>query len=443
MHNILMIIRREYRERITKKSFWIGTLVFPVLMLALVGGSVFFMSMQMAKQRHLAFVDATGGVAPAAAAKLSEGKLKDGSPMWIVEVVPVQGSVEETRKSLTPRVLSKELYGVVTIGPDVDSDDNFKFYGMNVSDIGATMEIRGALTDSVVAMRLQKSQLAIDQKALEALTKRVDLETFQESAAGGATKKGFEQAFFATFGFVILMFMSLLLYGIAMLRGVLEEKTTRVMEVLLGSVSPNELMSGKILGIGLVGLTQYFVWSLVAMNLSLPVVAGFLAGGGDMGVPRIPISMLGYFMLFFMLGYFLYASIYTTIAAPFNTDQEAQQLAMIPMMLILGGFLVYPAVMNNPNGGVALFFSLFPFTASLVMFLRTAVSEPPAWQILLSIVLLLGTTVVPRRRTIDSRICQAGGSETAVRRNMTREAVNGNSEKKSATPPLGLFITAG
>ena len=124
------------------------------------------------------------------------------------------------------------------------------------------------------------------------------------------------------------------------------------------------------------------------------MVAGFLAGGGDMGVPRIPISMLGYFMLFFMLGYFLYASIYTTIAAPFNTDQEAQQLAMIPMMLILGGFLVYPAVMNNPNGGVALFFSLFPFTASLVMFLRTAVSEPPAWQILLSIVLLLGTTVV-------------------------------------------------
>ena len=104
--------------------------------------------------------------------------------------------------------------------------------------------------------------------------------------------------------------------------------------------------------------------------------------------------MLGFFMLFFLLGYFLYASIYTTIAAPFNTDQEAQQLAMIPMMLILAGFLIYPAVMNNPSGTLAVFFSLFPFTASLVMFLRTAVSEPPAWQILLSVALLLGTTVV-------------------------------------------------
>src|SRR6187549_26149 len=105
MHNILMIIRREYRERVTKKSFWIGTLVFPVLMLALVGSSIFFMSMQMAKQRKIALIDATGAVAPAAAAKLSEGKLKDGSPMWVVEVVPVQGSVEETRTSLSPRVL--------------------------------------------------------------------------------------------------------------------------------------------------------------------------------------------------------------------------------------------------------------------------------------------------------------------------------------------------
>ena len=110
-------------------------------------------------------------------------------------------------------------------------------------------------------------------------------------------------------------------------------------------------------------------------------------------MPRIPFSMLGYFMLFFLLGYFLYASVYTAIAAPFNTDQEAQQLAMIPMIMIIGGIAVYPAVMNNPNGGAALFFSLFPFTASLVMFLRTALSEPPAWQILLSIGLLLGTTV--------------------------------------------------
>jgi|SoiMethySBSTD1v2_1073268.scaffolds.fasta_scaffold10187_4 ABC-2 type transport system permease protein len=394
MHNILMIIRREYRERVTKKSFWIGTLVFPVLMLGLVGSSIFFMSMQMAKQRHLAFVDATGVVAQPAAAKLSEGKLKDGSPMWVVEVVPVQGSVEETRKALSPRVLSKELYGVVTIGPDIDSDENFRFYGMNVSDIGATMEIRGALTDSVVAQRLQKSQLAIDQKALEALTKRVDLETFQESAAGGATKKGFEQAFFATFGFVILMFMSLLLYGIAMLRGVLEEKTTRVMEVLLGSVSPNELMAGKILGIGLVGLTQMVIYMGTVGLLRVYILAKM--GGGGFGWVQDALSpmKLVFFVVFFLLGYFFYTALFAAVGAVCNSEQEAQNLQQPLTMMLMIPYIMTFFFVKNSDHMAAVIMSLIPPFTPMIMFTRLSAGTVPAWQLLLGIVLLVGSTVL-------------------------------------------------
>ncbi|HJQ98055.1 MAG TPA: ABC transporter permease [Candidatus Polarisedimenticolaceae bacterium] len=394
MHNILMIIRREYRERVTKKSFWIGTLVFPVLMLGLVGSSIFFMSMQMAKQRHLAFIDATGAVAPPAAAKLSEGKLKDGSAMWVVEVVPVQGSVEETRKALTPRVLSKELYGVVTIGPDVDADDNFKFYGMNVSDIGATMEIRGALTDSVVALRLKKSQLAIDQEALEALTKRVDLETFQESAAGGATKKGFEQAFFATFGFVILMFMSLLLYGIAMLRGVLEEKTTRVMEVLLGSVSPNELMAGKILGIGLVGLTQMVIYMGTVGLLRVYILAKM--GGGGFGWVQDALSpmKLIFFVVFFLLGYFFYTALFAAVGAVCNSEQEAQNLQQPLTMMLMIPYIMTFFFVRNSDHMAAVVMSLIPPFTPMIMFTRLSAGNVPAWQLALGLALLIGSTIL-------------------------------------------------
>ncbi len=191
---------------------------------------------------------------------------------------------------------------------------------------------------------------------------------------------------------MVLMYTTFFVYGGQVMRGVIEEKSSRIVEIVIASVRPTELMLGKIIGIGLVGLTQYLVWSLVAMNLSLPGIATVVASS-DLGVPRIPIAMLGYFILFFILGYFVYASVYTTIAAPFNSEQEATQFMMIPVILILAGFMVYPAVMNNPNGGVALFFSLFPFTSSLVMFLRTAVSEPPAWQILLSIAILIATTI--------------------------------------------------
>jgi len=157
-------------------------------------------------------------------------------------------------------------------------------------------------------------------------------------------------------------------------------------------VRPTELMLGKIVGIGMVGLTQYFVWSLLAMNLSLPAIAGIMTTG-EGGVPTIPLSMIGYFILFFLLGYFLYASIYTAIGAPFNSDQEAQQLAMIPMAFIVGVWAFFGAVMNNPSGPVSVFASLFPLTAPLVMFMRTAISEPPGWQILAAIVILLLSTI--------------------------------------------------
>jgi ABC-2 type transport system permease protein len=389
-----MIIRREYRERVTKKSFWIGTLVFPVLMLGLVGSSIYFMSMQMAKQRHLAFVDATGLVAPPAAAKLSEGKLKDGSPMWVVEVVPVQGSVDETRKALAPRVLSKDLYGVVTIGPDVDSDENFKFYGLNVSDIGATMEIRGALTDSVIALRLQKSQLAIDQEALEALTKRVDLETFQESAAGGATKKGFEQAFFATFGFVILMFMSLLLYGIAMLRGVLEEKTTRVMEVLLGSVSPNELMSGKILGIGLVGLTQMVIYMGTIGLLRMYILAKVTGGGFGWVQDALSPMKLIFFVVFFLLGFFFYTALFAAVGAVCNSEQEAQNLQQPLTMMLMIPYIMTFFFVKNSDSTAAVIMSLIPPFTPMIMFTRLSAGTVPAWQLFLGIALLIGSTIL-------------------------------------------------
>ena len=150
-------------------------------------------------------------------------------------------------------------------------------------------------------------------------------------------------------------------------------------------------MIGKMLGIGLVGLTQYLAWSFVAMNLSLPGITGMLASS-EMGAPKIAISMLVYFILYFILGYFLYASVYMAIAAPFNTDQEAQHLAMIPMVLIISGIAVYPAVLNNPNGTISVVGSIFPFTASLTMFLRTAISDVPFWQIALSVASLLVTT---------------------------------------------------
>jgi ABC-2 type transport system permease protein len=392
MHNILMILRREYRERVTKKSFWIGAVALPVLLGGLIVGSIMLMGVQTEKQRRIAFIDATGAIAPAAVSKLSEDKMKDGRPLWVLETVPVQGSVEETKKTLAPRILSKDLFGVVTIGPDIEAENNFSFYGLNVTDIGATMALRGALHESVVANRLKTSNLSIDQKTLDGLTKRIELETFQESASGGATKKGFFQSYFATFGFIVLMFMSLLLYGMAMLRGVLEEKSTRVMEVLLGSVTPNELMTGKILGIGLVGLTQMLIYMVTVGAVRIILLMKMT--GGDIGWVRETLGpeKLVFFLVFFVLGYFFYTALFAAVGAVCNSEQEAQNMQQPLTFMLMIPYITTFFFVRNSDHPVAVVMSLLPPFTPMIMFTRLMTGSVPAWQVALSLVLLVGST---------------------------------------------------
>jgi ABC-2 type transport system permease protein len=387
------VVRREYVERVRTRAFWVATLLIPALFLAYLAVEV-AVTRRTGGERTLVVVDLTGKLyAPLAdelASVEAEQKEEDSAhrgPHWSLQKRAVQRDLAATKEELRQEVLAKKISAYMILDPALLDKEQVEYYSTTVSDFVALTQLQSAINR--VWMREKVAARGLPADLANELEKSIDLRPFKVTEKGTAEEKG--AGIVAALVFLILMYSTFFMYGYQVMRGVIEEKSSRIVEIIVASVRPTELMAGKILGIGLVGLTQYFVWSLVAMNLSLPGIATIVASG-DLGMPHIPISMLGYFMLYFLLGYFLYASVYTAIAAPFNTDQEAQQLAMIPMILIIGGIAIYPAVMNNPGGGVALFFSLFPFTASLVMFLRTALSEPPAWQILLSIVIMLATT---------------------------------------------------
>ncbi len=386
------VVRREYVERVRTKSFWIATLLIPILFLGYVAVQI-SISRKTGGERQIVVVDETGKLFAPLARELAETEAKqkkDASsskgPHWTLVQRPA-GDLAATKEDLRKQVLAKKINGYLVLEPEKLEKEEVEYYSTTVSDFIALNQLQSAI--GRIWMRQKMTARGLPADLAKELETRIDLKPFKVTEKGTAEEKG--AGIIAALVLLILMYSTFFMYGYQVMRGTIEEKSSRIVEIIIASVRPVELMAGKIIGIGLVGLTQYFVWSLVAMNLSLPGIAS-LVSGGDLGVPRIPISMLGYFILFFILGYFLYASVYTMIAAPFNTDQEAQQLAMIPMIMIVGGIAVYPAVMNNPLGGAALFFSLFPFTASLIMFLRTAVSEPPAWQILLSIAIMLTTT---------------------------------------------------
>jgi ABC-2 type transport system permease protein len=386
-----VIVRREYLERVRTKAFWIATLLIPVFFLALFMVQIAAMK-RSSGERKLAIVDLTGRFAAPLAKELADqersraGTQRSQGVHWIIQELPVTGTLESTKTALQKEVLAKKLNGYLILDPVKLQNAEVEYYSSTVSEIAAMNQLESALTR--VRLRQKISERGLPASLGTELEKGVDLKAFKVTEKGTAEERG--AGLIVAIVLFFLMYGTFFMYGYQVMRGVIEEKSNRIVEIIIASVRPTELMLGKILGIGLVGLTQYFVWSLVAANLSILGIAGAMASG--VGVPQVPLSMLGFFMLFFLLGYFLYASVYTAIAAPFNTDQEAQQLAAIPMILIISGIAVYPAVMNNPSGPVALFFSLFPFTSSLTMFFRTALSDPPAWQILVSVGLSVATT---------------------------------------------------
>jgi len=391
MHKILMVLRREYMERVTKKSFWLGTAVFPLLMVGLGFVPMLLVGLGGNEKKIIAFLDGTHKLAAPLTRELADEKLKNGEPRYVVQDVPVAGSLEDARKPLEQRVRDKQIYGILSINADIDAKDAFQFYGRTVGDIKSIAEFQSALRRAIITLRFEKANISVDKELVAKLIAPVDMQTNELSTGGGSTKKGFMEAYFGTFMFVMVLFMTLFLYGIATMRGILEEKSSRVMEVLLGSVSPNELMTGKILGIGLVGLTQVAIYALTAGAVRIylnsqanPEMAGFLSA--------FTAGKLAYFLVFFLLGYFMYTAMFACIGAVCNSEQEAQNLQSPVQMCLMMPMMATIFFVGQPDSTISVIVSLIPIFTPMVMFMRICVQTPPAWQIALSIVLTLGTT---------------------------------------------------
>jgi ABC-2 type transport system permease protein len=214
------------------------------------------------------------------------------------------------------------------------------------------------------------------------------MKTYKLKKGEEEKESGFIQEYFSTFAMVFILYMTIIIYGVSIMRGVLQEKNSRVIEILLSSANSFQLMVGKILGLGSVGLTQYLIWSLMAIGLLL-IGSGFTALPA--GLTSISPYIFIYFILFFILGYFLFASIYAGIGAMANTDQEAQQMSAPVVFLIIIPILVISFITRNPDSTTSVILSLIPFFTPILMFARVNISAPPLWQVWGSIGLLLLT----------------------------------------------------
>jgi ABC-2 type transport system permease protein len=371
------IVRREYLERVRTKGFVIGTVLGPLVLAAMMIIPVFAIR-SGSKPLRVAVLDRAGTLGPAVEEALRAARFDEKLRF---EVLPA-----EPEPALKKAVLEGRLDGYLELPADAVEKSAASYFGRNVSNRIDLRTMEKAASDVLVGRRLAAAGL--DPAKVKDLTKELDLKTIRLSETGEREDKG--AAFLFAVVLLMILYTSILIWGQMVMTSVIEEKTSRVVEVMASGVPSTTLLTGKLVGVGAAGLTQFLVWSLSLFAASV-AMAGPLAGALPM--PEVTPLMLVSFVLFFLLGFFFYAALYASIGAAVNTVQEAQSLVWPVMMPIIIGMVAFPAAIEAPDGPLSVTMSMIPGISPLIMFLRIVVLTPPVWQIAVSIALLAAAIV--------------------------------------------------
>lgn len=391
MNKMWTIIRREYLSRVKTKGFIIGTVLMPLLMLALFAVPVLLLFVKSDETKRIAVIDQTGVVFDSLDAALNQ-RAAEGKRRYdfsLIAIAPAR--LDSARQSLSAAVERDEWHGCLLIPDSALVGGAAKYFSKSVSNRFENMELEEAISRAITAQRIQHSGLNPGQ--VQSMLAQVDLNV--RPASLEKKNPGFTFMLAYLLGFFI--YMALFIYGAIVMRSVIEEKTSRVIEAVISSIKPFHLMAGKIFGVGAVGLTQFSIWALAMGLLSLYglALAGLFAPDPaklhGLELPAIPFALLAFFVLFFLLGYFLYSTLYAGIGAVVNSEQEAQQFVLPVSLLIIVPILMTTYVITNPDSEMSVLMSLVPFFAPILMLTRIAVQTPPLWQIAASVALVLLT----------------------------------------------------
>ncbi|MBC8368126.1 ABC transporter permease, partial [bacterium] len=315
--------------------------------------------------------------------ELSEGELRfrflDAHPPKGISVQALQDT-DILSELMEDGELDWYIYLPVVVSDSVKAE----FHGRVVSNISLMQMLDSRITG--VLRRAKMIELNLDPELYEQLNIRVRLSSYRHDK-GDAEQAGFELVFFSAFFFVMVLYMTILSYGVMIQRSIIEDKTQKVTEVVLSSMGAGQYFAGKILGIGAVGLTQYCAWGLMTVG----VAASGLISADKMEYISTVVqpSTFFFFILFYILGYFLYSGLFAAVGAMVTNDQEAQQFTPFIIIPILLPIISMTFILQNPDSVFSVVMSLIPLTAPLVMFMRVNLASPPLWQLGLSIGILI------------------------------------------------------
>lgn len=373
--NVLLIARREYLERVRTRSFLLATILIPVLM----GGFVFasgYLAVKTKSNAHVAIVSSDPVFAKDLKQQLENGR---HSSMKVDLYAP--GSIDKT-VLLQDLKAKNGIDGLLLVTPAKVAGERpgFNYTARSAGDATSVSILQNSI--QAVLTRESLSRSGLNPNAVDTLLAPVDVDT---SSTGDS-----RAAYAAATTLFLLMYLVIMLYGMNTARSIIEEKTSRVFEVLLATITPEEMLAGKILGVGAVGLTQIGVWMLAAGILGSTNLAAGLVGSGHM---PISLSQIFFFIAYFLFGFLLYSSIAAALGAMTNSEQELQQLNLFLVMPLAFCMLMSFVIVPAPNSTLARVVSLIPFCSPLLMNLRISLTTVSPWEIGLSF-LLMSVTIL-------------------------------------------------
>jgi ABC-2 type transport system permease protein len=387
MAKLWAIIKREYLERVRTRWFIFATIFGPIFF-----GAMIIIPAVMAKRAkstmefsNTRIIDATTtGIGQRVADAMNRGRAPGAASPQVVLVKPSELSLAES--AATKQVMAKDISGYLITDQSTLKGEELRYAGRNATSIGDMERVRATVKEAVLAQRLEEA--GIDSSRVKDMTfmpLKLNPVRITDKGRGGS---GTVSIIFAG-AIAFLLYMTIVLYGQNVLRGVLEEKTTRVAEVVVSSVSPETLLAGKVLGVGAVGLTQQILWvvtTVVMFKLRQPILQKFGVSTMPFALPEISIGLALLLLLFFVLGFVFYSSLYAAVGSSVNTEQEAQQ-AVQPMLILLVATAIFiNPILINPTSTLATVMSLLPFSAPIIMPLRLALGSVPWYELVISLV---------------------------------------------------------
>jgi ABC-2 type transport system permease protein len=400
MSIISLIIKREFIAKVRNKSFIVMTFLSPLLFVG-IGAFVGYLSSMKSDTKVIAIHDATG---------LFVNEFKSSEEYKYINLSAVDIKV------IKDSIVKESYEGLIYIPKttqEKELESKVQYISNDSPSITFVEEVEDIIANKITNQNYEKAKL--DTLAIKNAEANVSLEL--KKSSGEESLKGLNEikiGIGGAFGYLIMMFI--VIYGNMVMRSVIEEKTNRIIEIIISSVKPFQLMMGKIIGTSLAGILQFFIWAVIGLSLMFAASVFFgvnvgptskippevmqsaqqeLAGTAQMYIKELwnlPIAtILICFVIYFIGGYFLYSSFYASIGAAVDNETDSQQFLLpIIMPLILGVYIGFFTVMNDPHGTIATVFSMFPLTSPIVMLMRIPFGVP-WWQILISVTILFGT----------------------------------------------------